>query len=254
MGQSKASAAILSILNLLQTIFALALGGVAIWFYVEVQRVIGHRNVHRYLLDYNVYWPQAVPWLFVIVGVLMLCVSCCGVAGARRKSKFLINTYVLFEVIVILALVVLAAITIVFGDSKSTDKFVTDTILDVFAESKTVPAAELAYNNFETRFQCCGSTSPRDYVSWRTNFPKSCCRAELECDFSDKIANEMFGCSIVAMNYTKVAMRILAAGSAFTAIIGIFNVIIAIVVLTGLKKKPNRVVEYHESESKKVLL
>ncbi|KAF9406577.1 hypothetical protein HW555_013099 [Spodoptera exigua] len=61
MSTTGASSVLLFILNILHVVFGLGITCAAIWFFVEVHSITSLRNTNHYLLDYNVYWPQAIP-------------------------------------------------------------------------------------------------------------------------------------------------------------------------------------------------
>lgn len=262
MGTTSASSVLLFILNILHVVFGLAITCTAIWFFIEVHSITSLRNANHYLLDYKVYWPQAIPWVFILVGVLVICVSCCGFVGAKKKSNGLVVMYIVFEVMAIVALLTAAVVALVFADTKSTDEFVKDTIWDVYTTMRNDRSIEMGFGTMEKRMQCCGASGPRDYISWRREFPVSCCDTyyhgwigsyNIDCDFTNKLANERHGCSEVAINYTKIIIKALSAASVFTAFVGIMNVIVAVTLSKSMKRKP-RLPPQLESESKKVLL
>ncbi|KAL4707511.1 hypothetical protein ACJJTC_000263 [Scirpophaga incertulas] len=251
------------VLNIVYAIFGLCIFSIALWLYIEVTNLTNLRNSNHYLLDYNLYWPQVIPWLFIIVGVLIISVSCCGVFGAKKASKGLVFTHVIFIAISIFAIIAVAIVSFVFGGSTSTDKFLKDTIWDAYFQSKTDTATADAFGLLEKRFQCCGAMSPRDYVNWKTDFPQSCCDVyyhgwlepyTVECDITNKRANERHGCSEVAAQYARIAMYGLSGASIVAALIGLGVLINATVLLKSLRRKPKNVTAKYESESKKVLL
>ncbi|CAH0598593.1 unnamed protein product [Chrysodeixis includens] len=261
MSTTSASSVLLFILNILHVVFGLAITCTAIWFFVEVHTITSLRNANHYLLDYNVYWPQAIPWVFILVGVLVLCVSCCGFVGAKKKSNGLVVMYTVFQVTTIVALIAAAVVALACADSTSTDKFIKDTIWDVYATMKSDKNIEAAFGTMEKRMQCCGASTPRDYIGWRREFPISCCDTyyhgwigsyNIDCDFTNKLANERHGCTEVATNYTRIVIRVLSAASVFTAFIGLMNVIVAVTLSKSINKKPR--IPQQEFESKKVLL
>ncbi|KAJ0170646.1 hypothetical protein K1T71_014017 [Dendrolimus kikuchii] len=261
MGSVGPSSVLLIILNVIHFILSLALTATAIWFFVEVQTITSLRNTNHYLLDYNVYWPQAIPWVFMLVGIIVLFVSCCGFVGAKKKSRGFIIIYATFEGIAILALIIAAIVALTCADSTSTDSFVKDAIWDVYSHSTTDTEIQQAFGNVEKRLQCCGAGGPRDYKSNRNEFPISCCDTyyhgwigsyNIDCDFTNKLANERHGCAEVATNYVRVVIRVLAGASIFTAFVGIMNLIVAAALSIALKRKPR--VQVTEMDSKKGLL
>lgn len=249
-------------LNAVYMIFALALVAGAIWFFVEVTEFTNLRNSNHYLLDYNVYWPQATPWIFIVVGVIAVCVSCCGFSGVRREKKGLITIYNVFQGITIILLIAAAIIALVFADSKATDDFINDTIWDAYFQSKSEKNVEAAFSIIERRLHCCGSESPRDYKNWKNEFPPSCCdtyyhgwigQYVLDCDFTNKLANERHGCVQVATQYSRIFIKVLSAVSLFTALIGIIALVLSAMYAKALRPKP-RVINRVETESNKGLL
>lgn len=263
MSTKSASSVLLFILNILHVVFGLTITCTSIWFFVEVHSITSLRNANHYLLDYNVYWTQAIPWVFILVGVFVICVSCCGFVGAKKKSNGFVVMYIAFEVTAIIALIVSAAIALSFADSDSTNKFVEDTIWDVYTTMKDNKALEQSFGNMEKRMQCCGASGPRDYINWRREFPVSCCDTyyhgwigeyNIDCDFTNKLANERHGCTEVATNYARIVIRVLSGACVFTAFLGIMNVIVAVTLSKSMKNKKRPMPVQLESESKKVLL
>lgn len=264
MSTTGASSVLLFILNILHVVFGLGITCAAIWFFVEVHSITSLRNTNHYLLDYNVYWPQAIPWVFIFVGVFVVCVSCCGFVGAKKKSSGLVVMYIVFEVTAIVALVTAAVVALTCADSSSTDKFIQDTVWDVFTTMKNDRNVEVDFGNMEKRLQCCGASSPRDYINWRRDFPVSCCdtyyhgwigQYNIDCDFTNKLANERHGCTEVATNYTRIIIRVLSGACAFTAFLGLMNLIVAVTLSKSMKnRRPKPMPVQLESESKKGLL
>lgn len=254
--------ALSNILNALQIVLSLALTATAIWFYVEVQSIAGLRNRNHYLLDYNVYWPQAIPLLVLFAGIIAVCASCCGFVAALKRNKHFALAYVVLQAIAIVVLLVAAILAFAFVNSDNTKQFLIDTIYDVFGQSKTDVDVRSSYEIFEKRLQCCGAYTPRDYVGWRTDFPISCCDTyyhgwigsyNIDCDFSNKSANGRFGCSEVAVQYTRITIMVLASVSLLIAVIGVINLFAAVTLLKGLRKMARRRPP-HQEETNRVLL
>lgn len=264
MGNGSFSSKLLLALNIVYIILGLAITATALWFFVEVFNITSLRNVNHYKLDYNVYWPQAIPWLFIFAGVFVLIVSCCGFAGAKKKKRTIVLTYVVFQVIAIVLLVIAAIIALVFADSDASDKFITDTIWDAFTNMKDERGIETYFGLIERKLQCCGATSPRDYKGRRNDFPMSCCDTYYRgwsiepvfyCSITDKLPNERLGCAEVASHHARIIIEILAAAAILTAFIGALNLAAAGFLSKALKRKPSQVtVAQYEVESKKVLL
>ncbi|KAF9406576.1 hypothetical protein HW555_013098 [Spodoptera exigua] len=171
--------------------------------------------------------------------------------------------YIVFEVTAIVALVTAAVVALTCADSSSTDKFIQDTVWDVFTTMKNDRNVEADFGNMEKRLQCCGASSPRDYINWRRDFPVSCCDTyyhgwigeyNIDCDFTNKLANERHGCTEVATNYTRIIIRVLSGACAFTAFLGLMNLIVAVTLSKSMKRRPKPMPVQLESESKKGLL
>ncbi|CAB3236657.1 unnamed protein product [Arctia plantaginis] len=262
MGSSGPTSVLLTILNVVQVILGFGITCVALWFFVEVYNITSLRNSNHYLLDYKLYWPQAIPWVFILAGLLVICVSGCGFVGAKKKSSGFVTLFIAFEVTAILALIAAAIVALTLADTNSTAAFMKDAIWDVYTHMRSDRSVETAFGNFEKRFQCCGAEGPRDYKNWRDEFPISCCDTyyhgfigsyAIDCDFSNKLANERYGCAKVVINYTSIIIKVLAGAAIFTAFIGIMNLVVGVTLSRSLKRKPRQVVQM-ESESKKVLL
>lgn len=267
MGSSGVSSAVLVILNILNVVFGLALTAASIWFFIELQNVTSLRNQNHYLLDYKVYWPQAVPWIFLFSGIFVLMVSCCGFVGAKKQSRSVVLVYAIFQVIALVILIIATIIALVFADSSHTDQFVADTIWDAYNNMKGDRSVESAFGVLEKRYQCCGAGGPRDYKNWRPNFPPSCCDTYyhgwstgeyiIDCDITNKLPNERLGCAEVASHYARTAIKVFSAAAVFTALIGIVNLVVALLLSKSLKKRKPMdvsVTAQNEFESKKVLL
>ncbi|CAK1594913.1 unnamed protein product [Parnassius mnemosyne] len=263
MGKEGAFKMFLHILNGVITVFSLALVAASIWFYCEVADFTTLRNSNHYLLDYKLYWPQTVPWLFLIVSVIVLCATACGFSGTRKGSRSLLIVYITCLSIVVVLLITAAVISLVFADNKSTDDFVKDTVWDVYFQSKTDNDVATAFGNIERKLHCCGADSPRDYKNWKAEFPESCCDVyyhgfldpyTIECEFTNKLANERYGCSTVAAQYARIAIKVMSAAAILIAIISMLAIAVAVALSKALTKQPKEMSVQYESESKRVLL
>lgn len=252
----------LHILNAIQFIFGLAIASASIWFFTQVYQFTSLRNSNHYLLDYSVYWPQAVPWMFFIVALFVMGVASCGFTSAKRSSRSLLTAYVIVLSVVIVCLIAAGIVALVFANSKSTDDFVKDTVWDVYFQAKEQTEVAESFGVIERKLHCCGADSPRDYKNWKTEFPVSCCDVyyhgwlepyAIDCDFTNKLANERHGCSTVAAQYARIAIIVLSSASIFTAIIGLIAIAYAVMLSKALEKR-SRPPPQIESESKKVLL
>ncbi|KAL0803338.1 hypothetical protein ABMA28_017192 [Loxostege sticticalis] len=250
--------------NAIHAILGLALTCAALWLFVEVKQITDLRNSNHYLLDYNLYWPQAIPWFFIFVGFLVMSISFCGVFGASKASKGLVFTHIIFVSISIFAAITAAIVALVFVDNKVASDFIKDTIWDVYFQSKTNPDVAQAFGSIEKRMQCCGADGPRDYVNWKDNFPQSCCDVfyhgflepyAIDCDITNKMANERHGCTEVATQYSSIAVKVLSAVSILIAVVGIISLLTSIQLSKKLRRRPRRVENVQvEFESQKVLL
>ncbi|XP_068624461.1 23 kDa integral membrane protein-like [Battus philenor] len=251
------------ILNGILVVLSLAIGAVSIWFFCQVRELTALRNSNHYLLDYNLYWPQAVPWIFLVIGVVVLCATACGFLGAGGGNRSLLTVHVVCLSIVTLLLITAAVLALVFADNKSTDDFVKDTVWDVYFQAKNDPEVALRFGDVERKLHCCGADSPRDYKNWKSEFPMSCCDVyyrgfldpyNVECEFTNKLANERYGCSAVAAQYARITIKALAGGAVVTALVALGAVAAAVALSKALARKPEVMVAHYESESKKVLL
>lgn len=264
MSTASFSSAFLVILNIVNVVLGLALTAVSIWFCIEVQYVTNLRNQNHYLLDYRVYWPQAIPWIFMLAGIFILIVSCCGFAGARKKSKGLVAVFATFQGVAIVLLLIAAIVSLVCADTESSNTFIHDAIWDAFNNMKGNRDLESAFGVIEKRYQCCGAGSPRDYKNWRPSFPMSCCDTfyhswstgeyMIDCDITNRLPNERLGCTEVASQYARIFIKVFSAAAIFAAFIGILNLVFALTLSRSLKKRPRAPVSLATNESEKVLL
>ncbi|XP_045507938.1 23 kDa integral membrane protein-like [Colias croceus] len=263
MGSYNMSKVALYVLNTIYAILGLAIAAASIWFFCEVHDFTSLRNSNHYLLDYTVYWPQAVPWIFLVVALMVIGVSCCGFASAHKRSRGFITMFVTAQSIAVVCMIVAATLALVFADNKSTDDFFKDTVWDVYFQSKNDREVASSFGLIERKLHCCGADSPRDYKNWKNEFPMSCCDTyyhgfldtyTIECEFTNKLANERYGCSTVAAQYARIAIKVLSGGLIFTAIIGLLTMGVAIALSKSLEKKRRLQALKNESESKKVLL
>lgn len=252
----------LHILNAINFVISLAIAAASLWFFCQVYEFTRLRNSNHYLLDYTVYWPQAIPWIFFFVAFFVIGVTACGFAGTRKKSRGLLKLYIVMLSIVILCLIAAAVIALVLADNKATDDFVKDTVWDVYFQAKIDNEVAESFGVIERKLHCCGADSPRDYKNWKSEFPMSCCDVyyhgwlepyTIDCEFTNKLANERHGCSTVAAQYARIGIKVLSAASIFTAFIGIISVMVAVMLSRALEKR-NRAPVKNESESEKVLL
>ncbi|XP_063630682.1 tetraspanin-12-like [Cydia splendana] len=255
----------LHVLNVVFTIFGLILFSGSIAFFCYINMFVTLRNSNHYLLDYNVYWPQAVPWMFFVTSLFVIFSACCGCIGAKRNSKSMVTTYGIFVSVATSLLLGMAIVALVCADGPRTDNFIRDTIWDAYSQMKDHPELEQYFGNVEKRLYCCGADSPRDYVSWRNEFPQSCCDVvrysfldayPIDCSTTNKLANERHGCSEVAAQYARIGIKVLSGVSIFTALIGLLTLAVAFSTSKKIKnrRRTPQVIDGRELETKKVLL
>ncbi|CAG9136825.1 unnamed protein product [Plutella xylostella] len=254
---------LLHILNIIITVLSVAVACASIWFFVQVNDFTNLRNKNHYLLDYNVYWPQIIPWLFFVVSLLVICVVSCGFAGTRKGRKGLLFMYMVSFGVVAVLMITVAVLAFVFTNHKQTDDFVKDTVWDAYVQTKNDPDVANSFALIERKLHCCGADGPRDYKNWRVDLPQSCCDTyyhgwlssyPIECDFTNKLANERHGCSQVAMQYTKIVIMVLAAVCILIAILGFVCIAVAAGLSKALRRKNRVMAAKLESESEKVLI
>lgn len=221
---------VLYILNIIYAVFGLVTAATGIWFFVQVTEFVSLRNTNHYLLDYRVYWPQVAPWLFIILGVFILCVALCGWCGTQRESRGLLGIYAIFLIIIILGQAVAAVLIFVFVDGEYTDTFVKDIVYDGYYNSQSNPDVFKAFGRIERKLKCCGANDARDYRSWRNDLPLTCCLDSYyraTCEFTDKEANERLGCAKVAAVYTKIISSVIAGVTLLIALCEVVSLILA---------------------------
>ncbi|CAH2098555.1 unnamed protein product [Euphydryas editha] len=246
---------VLHILNAINLVMSLVIAAASLWFFCQIYEFTRLRNSNHYLLDYNVYWPQAVPWIFFFVALFVIGVTACGFAGARKKSRGLLSVYIVILSIVILCWIAAAIIALLLADNKSTDDFVKDTVWDVFDQAKSDNEVAESFGAIEKKLHCCGADSPRDYKNWKSEFPMSCCDMyhgwlepyAIDCGFTNKSANERHGCSTVAAQYARIVIKVLSAVSIFIASISIISVILAVILLRAVTKRDRAPVQNEQN-------
>lgn len=221
---------VLYVVNVIYAVFGLVTAATGIWFFVQLMEFVRLRNTNHYLLDYRVYWPQVAPWLFIILGFMIMLVAFCGWCGTTRESRGMLGIYGGFLSFLIVFQVLSAVLVFVYVDGEDTDRFIKDTVYDGYYNTQSNRDYEKQYSWIERKLKCCGANDARDYRSWRNDLPLSCCADSLYrsvCDFTDKEANERLGCAKVAAVYTKIISSSVAAVSLLVALVEIVGVIIA---------------------------
>ncbi|CAG9789937.1 unnamed protein product [Diatraea saccharalis] len=240
-----------TILNVLQTILSVILAGISIWFFIELKSLTDLRNRDRYLLDFSVYWPQVLPWIFFVISVFVICVSLCGIYGACSGRKAAVITYITFLSIVIVAAFAAGVMGLVCGDTKSTDDFVSETVRDAYSQMKVRKDIIVAFGKLESRLRCCGTSGASDYTSGK--IPDSCCdKNELvECENS---ASRRLGCVEVVVPYSRMFIRYTSIGSIAIAVVCLASLIVAILLLRSSRSKKDRLKSEAEKEPLKLPL
>lgn len=221
---------VLYVVNIAYAVFGLASAATGIWFFVQLSEFVALRNSNHYLLDYRVYWPQVAPWLFILLGLVLMCIAFCGWCGASQESRSLLGVYGGFLVLIIVLQGIAAVLVFVFIDGEDTDRFIKDTVYDGFYNSQGNPEVFKSFGRIERRLRCCGANDARDYRAWRSDLPLTCCYDSYyraTCDFTDKEANERLGCAKVAAVYTKIISSSVAGASLLIMLLEVLGAVLA---------------------------
>lgn len=242
------------ILNIVYALIGFALSTVSIWFFIELKNITNLRNSDRYLLNFKVYWPQAIPWMFLTVGVLLVLVSLCGYCSACG-GKSVLGLYYVFLILAIIVSIASGSVALHFADGKATDNFLSETIWDATSEMKLHKDIATAFGQIESRFRCCGAKHPREYTSWMTNFPETCCDpGSVEvCEFSNSLPHERHGCIEVVTQYARIFIQALAIASLVSSLFGVFNLIVGIFLWRNIKK-PRKLMHNNDIDTLKLPL
>lgn len=246
------------ILFFANTFYALcgaALAAVGAWYFVQLYEIMVLRNVNHYYLNYQIYWVQVMPWLYVIIGLVLLLVAWCGYCAAVGKRRGTMLLYINLLIFTIICNVATTTLVFIYADGENTDKFIADTILDAFQNAKSNDEVRAGFSKIEMKYHCCGAMSPRDYIMSRPDFPMSCCDDQLlgegVCELTNMSANMRHGCSKVASTQARRVLIYLAVASAIVGFLQLLGLVVAI----SLYAKPkDKRIAMLESESKKVLL
>ncbi|XP_037293619.1 tetraspanin-9-like [Manduca sexta] len=227
----------LHIVNIIYSVFGTIIAATGIWFFVELSELISLRNSNHYLLDYRVYWPQVVPWLFILYGVFVMLTAVCGWCGANKESRGLLGIHGVFLLFIVIGQLIAATLIFVYVDGEATDNFITDTVYDGYHNTESNTEALEAFGRFERKLRCCGANGARDYKSWRNDLPLSCCLdSQSICEFTDKEANERLGCAKVASVYTKIISSSVAGASLLFSLVEIVGLVLAWRLFDSLKE------------------
>ncbi|XP_059054609.1 23 kDa integral membrane protein-like [Achroia grisella] len=242
------------ILNVLYALIGFALAAVSIWYFIELKNITNLRNSDRYLLNFKVYWPQAIPWIFLAVGVLLVLVSLCGYCSVCGGNGVLVIYYI-FLIIAIIGSIAAGCVSLVYANGKPTDDFISEVIWDAKSEMKAHDDIATAFGQIETRFRCCGAKNPNEYTSWMTHFPKSCCHPNSgACEFSNSITYERHGCIEVVTEYARIFILALSVASLVSSLVGIINLVVAIFLWGNLKRNPTRLPHNNDIDTLKMPL
>lgn len=249
--------AVLCLVNVIYALCGLAVACAGAWYFVQLYQLMNLRNVNHYTLDYNIFWVQVFPWLYMVVGLAVLVVAWCGFCAADGKRRSTLLMYINLIVFTVLCHIGLTTLVFVYGDGENTDHFIADTILDAFQNAATNEEISRDFNAIERKYHCCGAAEPRDYRKRRADFPLSCCDEDIfyngktTCEFIDSSANDRYGCSTVVTFYAKRVLIYLAIGSVIVAVMELVGLIVALSVYLKPKDKKMTI---QDCESKKVLL
>ncbi|XP_028171295.1 tetraspanin-7-like [Ostrinia furnacalis] len=240
-----------TVLNILQTILSIALACVSMWFFVELKNITDLRNKDRYLLDFTLYWPQVLPWVFLVISIAVIFVNLCGFYGICRKNKSSLYVYVVFLSLVTLAAFAAGVLGFTCADAKETDDFISGAVSDAYSEMKVRKEVIDAFSNIERRLRCCGIQGSSDYTQSR--IPPSCCDYQ-DAAFCENAASRRLGCAQVAVPYTRMFMRYTSVASLAIAILSVGSLIVAILLVRSRKSKSDRFNSTPEQEPLKVPL
>lgn len=188
---------LICIVNIVYALIAAALAYVVYLFSVEIQLLKDSRNYEKYQLDYDIYWPQVIPWIFGAAALAAIFVAIIGFFGAGFDSKSVSATYIGLAVISILALIG-AGVTGVIKTERMV-KQVNETILDVFTHSLEKKEIRQEFDRIERLLRCCGAMNQNEYAG--IGLPASCCDKGTECHFTKRN-----GCVVVVTDYSSWAV------------------------------------------------
>lgn len=220
------------IVNILYTSLALITAAGAVFFSLAVKEMTDLRNYESHQLDTFVHWPQVLPYIFVIIGALVLFVMCCGCCGIGFDSKALLITYNVFITMVILILSATGCVAITIATHKS-QQFINETIYDVFKQATLRPDVAVKFGEIEQFLHCCGADGIQNYFK---ELPNSCCDSinDVNCNY---IMNQRRGCIEVANHWVSWVFVIGTTASGVTAILCVISLILAIAILRNMRMK-----------------
>jgi len=137
---------------------------------------------------------NAIAYALIVLGVVLLFVSCFGFFGACTGKHGLLNFYLILLGVVVALLV--AALIYGFVMKSDVEDTVENYITDAFDTVKNATSANatvdqfVAVNTIQVAVKCCGITGP-DYWDWDGQVPSSCCAnftttdATALCDSAD---------------------------------------------------------------------
>lgn len=250
------SKVILYILNVVYALFGVLLLLEGIGFYIYVCMFTSLRNSNHYLLDFKLYWPQILPFVFGFSGLFVMFVCCCGCCSAAKKNQGFTIMHALFTLLTIGTVIASCVLALVYGDSDESHKFLKDALYDGFSEAKTNTAVSASFSSVESWLQCCGVDGSSDYKGSRKSLPNSCCGFDINstqvCEYTSKTANERHGCAPVGVSYSIISLKALGATAALTAFFGLLTLIASLSM--GIRKRRPAVYEATDIETKKGLL
>ncbi|TGZ66920.1 hypothetical protein CRM22_005086 [Opisthorchis felineus] len=110
---------------------------------------------------------QAAPIALIVLGAVILLVSFLGCCGAIKENVCMLYTYGVLLVILLIAEIVAAVMTVVYKDKidPEIEKILKDAVRDY-----PKPEIQQSIDLIQKTFECCGATGPGDYAV----VPESC--------------------------------------------------------------------------------
>ncbi|GAA55584.1 23 kDa integral membrane protein, partial [Clonorchis sinensis] len=103
---------------------------------------------------------QAAPIALIVLGAIILLVSFLGCCGAIKENVCMLYTYGVLLVILLIAEIVAAIMTVVYKDKidPEIEKIFKDAVRDY-----PKPEIQQSIDLIQKTFECCGATGPEDY-------------------------------------------------------------------------------------------
>lgn len=181
---------LLVLINVLFWIVGIAALALFIWVLTDPSLLISmtHEENHFYIGLY----------LFLVVGVLMLVISCLGCCGSLRESQCMLVSFFCFLLVVLVAEIAVGAWA--FHNKEKLDSMVRTTVKHTIQnEYGIIDTKTAAFDTFQNHLECCGANGPNDWASSKYNnqekkiinleissgnliynIPKSCCKKDVD--------------------------------------------------------------------------